>query len=369
MNPYVRFLFPTCVILRNPCGFGIASPAARSTSFGMHSSPAARRGRAFATPPRSGGRGDASADDVPTPQSATYAEPNAAAVEAAERHFPPLAVDAGVAALRERFKLAMAEDDLMPQLKKFKPETILTGLKKRLRDHGLAKDRDSSGGGLAPIIVQRPAFDKCVFLANPMEAGADLRSLDLYSVPSKALAQVMVRRGYIVVGCMHLPEDETKLPPAVEERTRGPRAGAAGSHVEETAYAVPTQLTVPVRVMPIDTSPDAPTPAAQIVEQFEIKVMEQMAGGRVDVYSPMRLWTKTARKAVKFLANQSCPFSARCRIYCHVRQQLSDREPSEIELPYEKLRAEAQAGKREDGADGGKSDWFTRAVALAASHV
>ena len=45
--------------------------------------------------------------DVQTPPSAQYARPDAAAVAAAELQFPPLAVDAGVAALRDRFELAM----------------------------------------------------------------------------------------------------------------------------------------------------------------------------------------------------------------------------------------------------------------------
>ena len=258
----------------------------------------------------------------------------------------------------------------MPEVEKFKPETILTGLKKRLRDHGLAKDHDSSGGSLAPIIIERPAFDKVVFLAKPMDADTDVGALDLYSVPNKALAQIMVRRGYKVVSCTHLPNDETRLPAAVNERTRGPRAGAAGSHVENEAHPAPTNLTVPDRVIAIDTSPSAPTPAAQIVEQFEIKVMDQKAGGRIEVYSPMRLWTKKARKAVKFLANQSTPFSARCRIYCHIREQLRDCEPSEIQDTYDKLRAEAgKAASRAQDADGAHSDWFTRAVAVSASYV
>ena len=125
-----------------------------------------------------------------SPPSAQYAQRDAA--EPTELRFPPLAFDAGVAALRQRFKLVMDEDELMPDIKDFKPETILTGLKKRLRDHGLAKDRDSSFGPASapPPCIQRPAFDKVWFLAEPMDAGQELRSLKFYSVPSSALAQL-----------------------------------------------------------------------------------------------------------------------------------------------------------------------------------
>jgi hypothetical protein len=243
-----------------------------------------------------------------SPPSAQYAQRDAA--EPTELRFPPLAFDAGVAALRQRFKLVMDEDELMPDIKDFKPETILTGLKKRLRDHGLAKDRDSSFGPASapPPCIQRPAFDKVWFLAEPMDAGQELRSLKFYSVPSSALAQLMVRRGYVVVYVTHLPNDDTRLPPAVDEQTRGPRAGAAGSHVENEVHPAPMQLTVPDKVISIDTSPSAPSPTAQIVEQ-----------------------------------------------------------PSQTDHTYDKLRAEAAklSSVAEDGNK--KADWFTRAVAVSMS--
>ena len=39
-------------------------------------------------------------------------------------------------------------------------------------------------------------------------------------MPNKALATVMIRKGYKLVHVTHLPEDETRLPPAIAEALR-----------------------------------------------------------------------------------------------------------------------------------------------------
>lgn len=168
-----------------------------------------------------------------------------------------------------------SEAGLLPPLAKFAHETVLTGLKKQLREHGLQKDVDNSGGNLAPIVIQRPAFKDEIFLVRPPSSGAGaadgdsaaaaepVERLDYYSVPSRALANIMVRLGYRIISIVHLPDDESKLPPAVEERTRGPRAGAAGSCAQSDAYPAPRELIVPDVVVPIDKAASSETQQAQ----------------------------------------------------------------------------------------------------------
>ena len=120
--------------------------------------------------PSPSARREADEDDpyatISTPPAAHYATPTTEA--AAEANYPPLADLEGPVGLRQRFKLMMQDAELLPEhVKSFKHETILTGLRKRNRDFGIAKEVDSAGGTLAPVIIHRPAFEHCVFLVKP----------------------------------------------------------------------------------------------------------------------------------------------------------------------------------------------------------
>lgn len=271
-----------------------------------------------------------------TPRAAEYTT-DAAGAQPEPARYPALAEMAGVAALVDRFKLVFAEQAgaLFPtDVNKFRHETVRTGLKEHTRLAGLLQESDYVGGTLAPIIIQRPAFSDTVFLgqtpAPDAEAGASEWPVKLFSVPNMALAGVMVRKGYKIVHVTHLPGDETRLPPALEEVTRD-----TAPDVE--LHPAPSMLKLPDKVMPIEQGGSAPTAAAQIVEQFEIKVLWRQPNGSVVVYSPMRLWTKQARKANNFLSTQRQPFGVRCMIYYYIRTVLRE-QPALVTLSFDKLR-------------------------------
>ena len=276
-----------------------------------------------------------------TPQAAQYTT-DAAGAAAALPQYPPLAETAGLPALVGRFKLLFHDKpNVFPtNVETFAHETVRSALKQHLREHGLQKESDYAAGGmLQPIIIQRPAFDSVVFFAETpapdvSEDGTDW-GVKLFSVPNKALGSVMARRGYKRVHVAHLPEDETRLPPAIAEITR---ASAAAAEAAVDPHPAPSSLKLPEKVVPIEKGGHAPTAAAQIVEQFELKVKSTQPNGTVVVYSPMRLWTKTARTQSKLASNQRQPFGVRCMIYYYIRTQMAGREPATISDSFDALR-------------------------------
>ena len=154
-----------------------------------------------------------------------HAEP---AGQQEQPRFGPLAEDAGAAAIRTRIDEVLAATDLPDPCnlqREFKPETIRSQLNLHLRQHGLKKDTDQcSSGTLQPIVIERPAFDHTFFFAQPPTlvardeaAGtwtydAPIERADFGSVPNKALANLMARRGYPSIEVTHYPNDESKLP-------------------------------------------------------------------------------------------------------------------------------------------------------------
>ena len=129
-------------------------------------------------------------------------------------------------------------------VKRFKPERALSELKLHLKEHGLKKESDyATGGSLQPIVIQRPAFDQTVFLMRPPNAPAadaqgetaPVEQLDYCSLPNRALASLMIQRGFRRIGVTHLPEDETKLPAAIAPAERGPRK-SGGMHDARTPH-------------------------------------------------------------------------------------------------------------------------------------
>lgn len=302
--------------------------------------------------------------------------------------------DAEVGAVMERVKtIFQGKEHLLPEdVKCFMHETVRTFLKEHLRTSGLSKERDySAGGSLQPLFIQRPAFSDTYFLAEWPAPEADPNEtswpIKIFSVPNKALASVMVRRGYKLIGVVHLPADESRLPPSIAEITRE-RAEAAAAGVEPNA--APLQLKLPTRAMTIARGGDAPTVAAQIVEAFELKLVWLQKNGSTIVYSPMRLWTKKARKDFGFEPNQRQPFTVRCMIYYYIRAILGQ-EPATVALSFDQLRdackhikaakeAAKKRGKRkrgdeessasEDDGDGPLSgDWFTIALRESKKYV
>ena len=284
-----------------------------------------------------------------TPLAARFADASDAQ-QAAQPQYPPLEQKASIATLRERFELVMAgRASLLPaNVKDFKPETARSELKQHLRDHNIQKDTDySAGGTLQPIVIQRPAFDQTIFYVRPPQRRAEgegeleevpIETLHFYSVPNRALGALMARRGYRKIGIIHLPEDETKLPPAWDADAVASRGVRGSGSTERDLYPAPRELRVPKKVIPIDQSARAPTVAAQIVEAFELKVLVPKLNGGFDVYSPMRLWTRRARTSAEFQVNQSTPFGMRCTLYYYIRGVLSDRDPSEIEMTLDEMR-------------------------------
>ena len=267
-----------------------------------------------------------------TPTSARYPAAGDSASSAAA--WQPLPQNAGVEALISRFSLVLPDSVVPCDQHRFKSDATVTAFKQHLRDHSMQRERDAaSGSGAGMTIVQRPAFDHVKFFVAPSGISGTERMA--WSVPSRALATEMVQRGYEVLSVTHLPNDDRMLPPPVAERCRG----AAGS-LSTDGEPPPESLKVPDRVPDIDRSASAPTPAAQVVEQMELKVKLFEHHRRV-VYSPIRLWTPDARRDSGFKANQSTPLAARCKIYLYIRRILQQ-EPSTIDLTYDALRSAAE---------------------------
>ena len=313
-----------------------------------------------------------------TPTSARFAQTVATGLGAATH--PPLAEDAGVSALTERLQDIVDPQYLPATAKNFKPESFVTALKMNLRQHDLELEHDHSSAGAstqAPQIVVRPAFDHVVFFRSPAEAEAD----KAWSVPNKALATKMVQRGYKRLNVTHLPADERELPSAVGS---GPVRGPPGA-LESDPYPPPLELRVPRTCPEVDKAASAPTPAAQLVEWFEVKV-KMHEHGRTVVYSPMKEWTNAARREAKFDRNQSTPFTVRCKLYLYIRRFLSaqETEPADFRLSWDALRTAAQNSLKkysavaanekqergealEEGAVVG--DWYSAAVEESKNYV
>ena len=104
----------------------------------------------------------------------------------------------------------------------------------------------------------------------------------------------MTQLGYPELHVDHKPNDGERLPAAIPgvEQTRGTRGSS--THARRCAPLVPT---VPVDVVEIDTSPEAPTVASQLTQQFEVMVVGH-EGGKEKLYSPMWQWTKKERQKV-----------------------------------------------------------------------
>lgn len=250
----------------------------------------------------------------------------------AARVRPALGEDAGLQAMKERFADTFDKKFLPANANQFRPEAMTTALKMNLQENNLLLTSDHTSGNQPVVIEVRPAFDRTVFFRTPPDHDVD----KTYSVHTKPLASKMVQRGYVKIPVIHLPDDERELPPAVGDLVRGAQGGLSAD-----ALPPPVELKVPTVCPDINQAASAPTPAAQIVEWFEFKVIMLESGHKV-VYSPMRLWSTSARSAAGFQPNQSTPFSTRCKLYLYIRRHLSDEEPAEIRLTYDALRQGAK---------------------------
>ena len=235
-------------------------------------------------------------------------------------------------ALKRRFKDIIDPKFLPANAKKFKPEAMMAALRMNLTENNLQLSSDQTSGTAPVVNVCRPAFDHTVFFRTPPDHDVD----KTYLVPTKALSSKMVALGYTKVMVTHLPADERELPPAVAALVRG-----AQGELSSDAFPPPLELKLPTTCPTVDTAASAPTPAAQIVEWFEFKVVMLESGHKV-VYSPMRLWSTSARSDAGFQSNQSTPFSTRCKLYLYIRRHLNDTEPANINLTYDALRQGAK---------------------------
>jgi len=275
-------------------------------------------------------------------------------------------------ALKRRFKDIFDPKFLPAKAKKFKPEAMMAALMMNLAENNLLLSSDQTSGTAPVAGVCRPAFDHTVFFRTPPDQEVD----KTYSVPTRALASKMVALGYVKVMVTHLPADERELPPAVAALVRG-----AQGELSSDAFPPPLELKLPTTCPKVNTAASAPTPAQQIVEWFEFKVVMLENGHKV-VYSPMRLWTGEARKAAGFQDNQSTPFATRCKVYLYIRQLRED-EPATIMLTYDGLREGAKVlikysakGARDKVAGGGVvepaaivGDWWSAAQSEAEKWV
>lgn len=273
-----------------------------------------------------------------TPEPAQFTMDAAGDAPQEQHQYGALAEDAGVAALVQRFDLVFADQaEIFPEaVKLYKHETVRSALKQHLREAGLLKQRDyAAGGTLQPLVIHRPQFESVRFLAEhpapDVAEGESKWGVKVFSVPHKALASVMVRRGYKLVSVVHLPDDDTRLPPAVAEVTQATAQGSGGD-----VHPPPSTLRLPTTMRRIEKGGHAQTAASQIVEQFEIKYTWPQANGTVIVYSPMRLWTKDARKNAQFSADSRQAFGVRCMIYYYIRTL--EQEPATISLDFKSLR-------------------------------
>ena len=347
-----------------------------------------------------------------TSMAAASTTSEAGCAGAASSHLrPPLATDAGITPMMERLNIVFDEGVLPDDVKKFKPHAMVEAADRNLKDFNLKKDRDQSSGCPAPVIVWCPLFKDNYFHQDPRRADAEelqslipeptpapregasanelrksvaelqgevgkLRSIlsrvldprqapkpsPAFSVPSAALSSMMTQLGYPELHVDHKPNDGERLPAAIPgvEQTRGTRGSS--THARRCAPLVPT---VPVDVVEIDTSPEAPTVASQLTQQFEVMVVGH-EGGKEKLYSPMWQWTKKERQKAKFVGSDA--FSRRCKIYLYIRACLAE-NPGEIKLSYDALRKKVdkellvdhlRVANREAG---GKLGWFELAVA------
>ena len=173
-------------------------------------------------------------------------------------------------------------------LLKQKPEQFRTRLDTHLETHKLKKSEEEMNGVKQYVIVQRPAVDKVVYFVR-LDAHAmdDLRAglgkLDIYAVPSEAMAAQMHARGYTRVRVSHLGDD-THLPPKITS------SAAEAAAVRRRSLA-PLETKLPASGFPAANNIGAESAAQQIVREWELHV--DIDGS---FYSPAYKWTMAARK-------------------------------------------------------------------------
>jgi hypothetical protein len=124
------------------------------------------------------------------------------------------------------------------------------------------------------------------------------------------------------------------------------------------------ELSVFARPIPIDTvvADRIPPPrkdmtfAATVVEQFEDKIVDVKAN---EVYSPLRLWTKDARKGQKIPSS----FHNRLNCYYAIKKFYANEDPSELTVSAKDLIRKARqdtSDTREPNAD----FWFDACIEL-----
>ena len=199
----------------------------------------------------------------------------------------------------------------MPELlKHLKAEEVRSRIQTHLEAHGLLKSVEQPDGTTKMVVEARPAFDRVYFFARLDEVGLEYivkeRKIELYTVPSKALATQMTERGYTQVFVNHLTDD-VHLPPSI--RTGG--SGSAGRRGK-----APKERKLPPGGLPSALGGDEETAAAQVVREWEVHV--EVDG---EYFSPCYLWSVEARKAANYSAKVNDNFNQRSKVYCYIKEE------------------------------------------------
>ena len=247
--------------------------------------------------------------------------------------------------------------DILPTPKKvhrFDCVNAMVAVLGRLEKHGLKKEADGPAEVRKMVIEQHPPYEFTKFFVDEQEVksaivrGESLSTVPMYSVPTKAMADEMKKRNYILL--RHCPIiDWGDMP-----------TGASAVPAEGGSSSGPQ---APLTFRMASRVPDVrgATAASQVVCLFERVAVIQVDMGsgemRDEIYSPLRLWTPQARRAAPLAANQPTRFSALCKIYAYIRAGLC-RPPEEIDTAFGKLRSDASAWGRGEADE----EWFERAV-------
>ena len=110
------------------------------------------------------------------------------------------------------------------------------------------------------------------------------------------------------------------------------------------------------------------TSAAQVVRAFERVVVLSVDQGtgqmREELYSPLFMWTDSARRAAPLKQGQSTRLTTLCRTYIYIRVGLKE-VPETIETPFGQLRDAALRWSKDEGKEAGGSGTFhERAIAV-----
>jgi hypothetical protein len=241
----------------------------------------------------------------------------------------PLAIDE-IGLLVERFAMSR----MMPDIKKrFDPDAFTQAMKAHQEFHGVKWDNETVHGGASTVVMEhRPPYDHvCIFL-DPRTLGPGGVDPQAWAVfcPSQALE--LKGRGFIQLALTSVDRNNQLLPAAIPMSERGLRCVSRAAPPSQMPTATP-EPAVPsaaaTRVPPCNPFVQPFNKGCGTAAEQLVRWMEQKVEHKGSDYSPVRLWSKAARKAgVGTLESPVEPFDSathrgdfhkRCVAYVHIK--------------------------------------------------